>query len=44
MPSGWSDGPIPEFRKDGFLLLHFNKKPLKINVKRESKTGIDLAI
>jgi hypothetical protein len=44
MPSGWSDDAIPEFRKRGFLLRPVNKKPLKINAKGESKTGIDLAI
>jgi hypothetical protein len=44
MPSGWSDDPIPEFRKHGFPQLPGNKKPLKIKVKTESKTGIDLAI
>jgi hypothetical protein len=44
MLSGWSDGPLPEFRKHGLLLLGVNKKPLKINAKCESKTGIDLAI
>ena len=44
MLSGWSDGPLPEFRKHGFLLLCVYKKPLKINAKCELKTGIDLAI
>jgi hypothetical protein len=44
MPSGWSDSVRVEFWKRRFMLRRSNKKPLKINASRVTKTGIDLAI